>query len=655
MVNTKKKRKPVYCSVSRILTWVFSKSGSIPLAIEHFLAMLPATILVPLLINNTCGNVMDVSLVLFTSGLGTITFCFFSALRFDTDKKRFYFDKPLPAYLGSSFAYIAITIYLLDTQMLQGTDGRMAFVYVGWAYIFSSLVLIVLSTLFYFVKGIDRIFSKYLPASVIGPAISLIGLELSGTAVADAGFKTDGTPIDYRAIIVSLTTLCVIIIFSLFKRNFLKNAAIIVGMVVGCVVYFYLYGMPQADFTRILDISVPEFKLILLTPPKNWGWLFLSVIPATLVVFTESIGRVTVISRMVNENSDSKVFDPKSMKTMGRAVFSHGLTIFTSASLGSIPNTIYAEYIAVMGIHKDSKIKHDPCEVINKITNPYSAFPYLIAALIAILFSFSDVLQAIVLNIPKPVIGGMELFLFGIISAPGIQLLVEQRVNYKKTSNQIITAAVLLTGLSELSVSFAWFEIKGMSLGLIAGFVLNVIVIILKRFGVLCDPITMDEAVSCCLLGIPKKYKDSCTFDIAGNREQHEYPNIGTMISYLEGYGDDDTSELWRDIIVRTSEFKLYNGEKELLVNVVMHENSLTVNIPTRKLDSEFIIACLNDHRYATDIDWRQNGDSIEKTEMLVIDLSRNVPLRMLEQLVKYLKYEHGADTTSDNDFEAKS
>ena len=125
----------------RFLRWVFVKSGIISLSFEHFLAMIPATILVPLRINRGFGDevvIVDMALVLLTSALGTILFTMITKGK-------------IPAYLGSSFAYIALSIYLIKEQMNAGATREMAYTYVCWAYIFSGVVLGLLS--FLYMKG----------------------------------------------------------------------------------------------------------------------------------------------------------------------------------------------------------------------------------------------------------------------------------------------------------------------------------------------------------------------------------------------------------------------------------------------------------------------------------------------------------------------
>ena len=196
--------------------------------------------------------------------------------------------------------------------------------------------------------------------------------------------------------------------------------------------------------------------------------------------------------------ADEGMYNEHTIKQLHKGLLSHGISAIAVTLMGSVPNTVYAENIAIMGIHS-AEAKEDPDKVISEFTRPCSVYPYLAAACFAILFSFVGILQEFIVSIPKPIIGGMELFLFGIISAPGIQLLVEQRVNYKKISNQVITAAVLISGVSGLAVNLGVVELKGMSLGFVVGIVLNLFVQLLKWLGSTGDTIDFDELVEECL------------------------------------------------------------------------------------------------------------------------------------------------------------
>ena len=619
-----KEKKLTFKDIIRRIKWLFGNSGVVALGFEHFLAMVPATILVPILVNNTVGeNVVDMSLVLFTSGIGTICFTIFSRGK-------------IPAYLGSSFAYIGLTIYLIESQVNDGIAPEMAYSYVGWAYIFSGVLLVCLSFL-YKKANIDRLLAFILPASVVGPAISLIGLELADTAIVDSGFDVVNGMVDSNAALVSIITLFVIVLFSLIKSRIWKNGAIIVGMLVGYLVFLFTNGFPDMSFdvSEILKLTVPKFNLPLLYFPENWFRLIIAVIPATFIIFTENIGRVTVINRMINnDNEETGIFNPESIKQLHNGLFAHGMSTVAVTLMGSVPNTIYAENIAVMGIH-DSEAKQDPDKVIRDLTRPFSTYPYVVAAVIAILFSFIGVLQSFLLGIPKAVIGGMELFLFGIISAPGIQLLVDQRVNYKKISNQIITAAVLISGISGLSVNLGVVDLKGMSLGFVVGILLNLLVQLLKWIGNTSDSVSFDELLEECLgamLGKESiKEEDTRLLELKIDERSLCLVNAQDLFYAFKGavrhVRVDEVKESadWAiDVAKHASCARITDGEAHLFT-VRKTANHLIVEVDATKIDADTKTIMLNDYPEAIDTD--------EAT--IRIDIAASIPMRKVCELVR--------------------
>lgn len=609
----------------RRVKWLFGKSGILSLGLEHFLAMVPATILVPILVNASVGEpVIDTSLVLLTSGLGTITFTIVSRGR-------------IPAYLGSSFAYIGLTIYLIDSQTKGGIPPQMAYSYVGWSYVFSGLLLLLLSFL-YKKENIDRILTFVLPASVSGPAISLIGLELADTAVLDAGFDPIRGVVDPNAVTVSIITLSVIVLCSLMKRRVLKNAAILVGLFAGFVAYFAVNGFPQLHLTArdIFAFNVPQFDFPLRYFPKNWATLLLAIVPVTLIVFTENLGRVTVINRMVDRNgTDTSIYSKESVKQLHCGLFSHGISSMAVTLMGSVPNTIYAENIAIMGI-QDTEAKDDPDPMIKDLTKPYSVYPYLAAAAFAILFSFVGILQRFIIAIPKEIIGGMELFLFGIISAPGIQLLVEQRVNYKKVSNQIVTAAVLVTGVSGLSVNLAFVELKGMSLGFAVGILLNLLVQLLKWLGKISDTVDFDELVEECLSAVLPDEQEALLMDkhtVIFKKGERTFCNMDAseLLMAFRGFenhvliGDRKESAEWAIETVKHATGVDFTDGERVVFSIRKTANSLTVDLDENSIPFSIAAEFLNDYNDAIDTD---HG-------LLRIDVAKSIPLRKVCELVK--------------------
>ncbi len=520
--------------------------------------------------------------------------------------------------------------------MLSVQFGAVHYSYIGWAYVFSGVLLVLLSFL-YKKTHIDRFLSFILPASVVGPAISLIGLELADTAVIDSGFDVSNGLVDANAALISIVTLFVIVLFSLLKHRILKNAAIIVGMIAGYLVYFFTNDFPTADLSvsDLLAFTLPRFDLPLLHFPKHWGSLLVAVIPATFIIFTENIGRVTVINRMVNhEESEVGIFNERSIRQLHSGLLSHGISTILVTLTGSVPNTIYAENIAVMGIH-NTEAKKDPDHVICNLTRPFSVYPYLVAAGIAILFSFAGILQSLLLGIPKAVIGGMELFLFGIISAPGIQLLVDQRVNYKKISNQIITAAVLISGVSGLSVGLGVVELKGMSLGFVVGILLNLLVQLLKWIGNTSDVIGFDELIEECL-GALIGHKEHIGADGWGIRLRSLerticHINSSDLFLALKGSADrvlvdgiPESADWAIDTVKHAAAAEFLDGERALFT-VRKTANSMIVDFPKDSLDGDTQTIFLNDYPDAID----------EDGSLLHVDLAGSIPMRKLRELVR--------------------
>lgn len=453
------------------------KNGTPAIALDHFLAMFPSTVLVPILINSQFGaNVIDISLVLFASAIGTLLFLAITKFT-------------LPAYLGSSFAYIGLTVYLISDYLNKGVDISSAYKYILWSYFFAAIIMAVLSIIYKYNVS-KKIMQFLFPSAIMGPVVSLIGLELAEVAAKDSGF-TNGSSAYYPPI--AIATLFVIIVATVTRRKFLKNSSIVIGVIIGYILSAYFLKIDLSAISREPIIKLPSMTFMFFSFPPNAFQLFLAVLPATIVIFMENISRVTVINSVkYAENEGADVFNKKNNESFLYSLRGHAASIFASSMIGSVPTTIYAENIAVMNInHNDSNIKH-------KSFKPFSTAPYVIAAFFSMAASFFGGLQYLLMNIPKPVIGGIELFLFGIIAAPGIQMLVEQRVNYKKISNQILTASVLIAGVGGFSINLNLIQIKGMSLGLLIGIMLNILFKALNFLGVLNEQLSFDEVIQCC-------------------------------------------------------------------------------------------------------------------------------------------------------------
>lgn len=410
----------------------FYHTGGLSAIFENFLAMIPATILMPIIVNSAAGiNIFNISNVLLATGLGTILFLFIT-------------KGCLPDYLGSSFAYIGVTSYICNYLSNESRENILS--YIAGTYLFSATLLIVLAILCRLgEKKTNRIIDFLIPPSVMGPVVSLIGLELSAQAVDMAGLT--GTTFNIDSII-ALLVVALFILFSVMKRRILKNAAIFSAFIVvsiGCIIWGYW----DISSIRTMPIFViPETKFIM---PKFYAPFLIMIIPPTFIIFSEHIAR-----KLMVENLKYNIEDKTPNTTLSNSIAANGSAFMISILAKGTPLTLYAENIAVMRINSFVNVKQ-----------------FIGVSIIAMMFAFINPVLYLIQNIPTPIIGGLSLSLMGVIAVPGIKLLVDRKVNYNKISNLLLTSAVLIAGLSEIKITILSTEFKGMSLGLLVGIVLN--------------------------------------------------------------------------------------------------------------------------------------------------------------------------------------
>jgi uracil permease len=396
---------------------------TIPLSFQHLFAMFGATVLVPVLFK------VDPATVLLFNGIGTLLYLFIAKGK-------------IPAYLGSSFAFLSPVFLVLPQYGYNAALG--GFIAVG--------ILLVL------VAGIVKIagtgwIDTFFPPAAIGAVVSVIGLELAPVAAGMAGLlPAAGTAMDLKVVGVAVFTLGVTILGSLVLRGFWAIIPILLGVLAG---YALGWGLGMVDVQKIVD--APWFGLpTIYTPSFNLNAILL-IIPAVLVLIPEHIGHLIVTGNIVER-------DLMRQPGLHRSMLGNGLSTILSGIFGSTPNTTYGENIGVMAISK-----------------VYSVWVIGGAALIAILLSFCGKLAAAIQVIPSPVMGGISLLLYGVIAASGIRMLVEQKVDYSKPSNLILTSVVLVVGVSGAHVDVGPVSLKGMALAAILGIVLALVVALFKK------------------------------------------------------------------------------------------------------------------------------------------------------------------------------
>ncbi len=399
-----------------------------PLSLQHLFAMFGATVLVPILFK------VNPATILLFNGIGTLLYLFICKGK-------------IPAYLGSSFAFLSPVFIILPQYGYNAALG--GFIVAGIVFSLVSFVISIVGT-----KWITTVF----PPAAMGAIVAVIGLELAPVAADMAGLTAK--TLDMNVIIISMFTLAVTILGSLLFRGFFAIIPILIGVLAGYALAFMLGMVDLAPIAAAPWFAVPTFY----APEWNLNAMII-ILPASLVVIAEHIGHLVVTGNIVGR-------DLTKNPGLHRSLFGNGLSTIISGCFGSTPNTTYGENIGVMAI-----------------TKVYSVQVIGGAAILAIILSFVGKLAAAIQSIPVPVMGGVSLLLFGVIAASGIRILVESKVDYSRARNLILTSVVLILGISGANITIGTVSMKGMALATIVSIVLSLSLKVLDMLGLTNDHI----------------------------------------------------------------------------------------------------------------------------------------------------------------------
>ncbi|WP_348920013.1 solute carrier family 23 protein [Enterococcus rotai] len=392
----------------------------IGLSLQHLFTMFGATVLVPILVG------IDPGIALVSSGLGTIVYLFVTKGK-------------IPAYLGSSFAFIAAM------QMLMKSDGYPA---IAQGAMTTGLVYLIVSII------ISKIGSawldKILPPIVVGPVVMVIGLGLASNAANNAMYNNGDY--DFKFIAVALITLGVTIFYNMFFKGFLGLIPILLGIVSGYLVAL-LFGIVDVEpIKQAAWFAMPNFEIPFVQyQPKLHLNAITTMAPIAFVTMTEHIGHLMVLNKLTKRNFFQ---DPGLSKTL----MGDGAAQIVAGLVGGPPVTSYGENIGVLAI-----------------TRVHSVFVIAGAAVFAVGLGFVGKLSAIILSIPGPVISGISFVLFGVIAASGLKILIDNQINFDKKKNLLIASVILVIGIGGLVFKLDTFELSSMALATVLGIILNLI------------------------------------------------------------------------------------------------------------------------------------------------------------------------------------
>lgn len=435
-------------------------------AIQQLLAIMAATLVVPVIINSNAGltgkDAMSTAAALFGAGVGTLVYVLFT-------------KKKSPVFLGSSFAFIGSM-----TAAFAGA-ASVAVGYLGLIFgaVFAGLVYVVIAIIVKF-AGVGWV-NKLMPAVVIGPTVAIIGLSLAGNAVGDLQkggvLDAEGNSVAnvLLCVLVGIITLIVTMLCSTYGKKTAKLIPFILGILAGYAVALVFTVIGNAagidalklinfgNFTALVSggvsletfLTVPKFTFLTAfggfgeISGSYIGTVAVAYIPVAFVVFAEHIADHKNISSIIEK-------DLLEEPGLHRTLLGDGVGSMVGAFFGGCPNTTYGESVACVAITRNASVA-----------------TIIAAAIAAIIVSFINPFVAFVNSIPSCVMGGVCMALYGFIAVSGLKMV--QKVDLNENKNLFVVSAILIAGIGGLSLTFGKITLTAIATSLILGIIVNLI------------------------------------------------------------------------------------------------------------------------------------------------------------------------------------
>ena len=364
------------------------------LGLQHMFAMFGATVLVPILVQGY-GLPLSIQTTLFFAGIGTLFFHVCTKFR-------------VPAFLGSSFAYLGgfAAVAELNSGIYAGMSGEEKLPYALGGIVVAGLLYLLLAGLIKAV-GVHKVMS-FLPPVVTGPIIILIGLSLAPSAINNASTNWW----------LAILSIAVIVAANIWGKGMIKIIPILLGVLVP---YAVALVTKQVDFSGVAAANAVGIQPFVLAKFDLTAILVMA--PIALAAMMEHIGDMSAISATVEKNF---IEDPG----LHRTLIGDGIATSLAGLCGGPANTTYGENTGVLELSR----VFDP-----KVVR--------LAAIYAVVLSFSPKFAAVINSIPTAIIGGVSFILYGMISAIGVRNVVENRVDFTNSRNLMIAAVIMVCGL----------------------------------------------------------------------------------------------------------------------------------------------------------------------------------------------------------------
>ncbi|MGC8877406.1 uracil-xanthine permease family protein [Thermus sp.] len=365
---------------------------------------------------------LNPAVALFTAGVGTLVFHLVTG-------------RMVPVFLGSSFAFIA--------PILAAKEGGFSLSAIGGGIAAAGLVYALFALLVLLI-GSERV-RRVFPPVVTGPVIVVIGLTLAPVAVEMAG----------KDWLLAAFTFASAVVSAVFFRGLFQMIPVLLGVGAG---YLLALLLGRVDLSPLQ--GAPWFGLPAFTPASlEWGAVLL-IAPVAFVTVMEHIGDILTNGRVVGKDFFAK-------PGLHRTLLGDGLATSLAGLLGGPANTTYSENTGVLAV-----------------TRVYNPLVLRIAAVFAILLSFSPKLAALLQTLPQGVLGGISMLLFGMIASIGIRTLAEAEIDFTHSRNLIVVSAILVLGLGgavanlgaiQVAGAEVPLKVSGMALAALVGVALNLL------------------------------------------------------------------------------------------------------------------------------------------------------------------------------------
>lgn len=426
--------------------------GLIFFALQQIVVMFPATVLVALITG------FHVSTTIFASGLATLGFILITG-------------RQIPLYYGSSFSYIAAIASIMSAEAFASYSLNDKISIAQFGIVMSGFVSIIAGII---IKrsgkeAIDRV----LPPTVTGSIAIIIGLSLAANAMTNAAAVPAGTAeaqalaVGSMSWLIAIITLVSTILYSVYLKGKLSQLPILFGLMTGylaAAIIGSITGIPFITFNTVQSTGV--FNLPVFTLPKPSVTAVAAIMPIAIATIPESTAHVYQLDIYVNDlarrKGTSKKYDIENK--LGLNLIGDGMGDIISGFIGGPAGTNYGENISAMAISKN-----------------FSVHVLMLAAVFTMVISCFTPLINIIYSIPTCVIGGLSIYLFGVIAAQGITIMMDKKVDMFSSKNLAVIAVILIVGLGGSfgfpggMIPMFGMEIPAIATAAVVGIVLNLL------------------------------------------------------------------------------------------------------------------------------------------------------------------------------------